>query len=183
MTIEKSSVITKDQFRLATTVISPTAHVTGVIQFHAGTVIRKEYYLKFGKYLAEQGFIVVLFDYRGVGGSRLASLRGFKASISDWGVNDATAVLSWIKATYPDLPVHLFAHSMGGQIIGLMHNWYLFDKIIAVATSSGNWHNFKPSYRRKIRLSSNVFFPIMLRIFDYVPGRYGLGYDLSLIHI
>ena len=177
MTIEESSVLTDDQVRLSTTVISPSAESRGVIQFHAGTVIRKEYYLKFGKYLAEQGFVVVLFDYRGVGGSRPVSLRGFEASISDWGLKDASAVLSWIKSTYPHIPVHLFAHSMGGQIIGLMHNWHLFDKIIAVATSSGNWHNFKPSYRRKIRLSSNVFFPVMLRIYDYVPARYGLGYD------
>ena len=175
--IEESSVVTKDGVRLSTTVISPTMEARGVIQFHAGTVIRKEYYLKFGRYLAEQGYVVVLFDYRGVGGSRPVSLRGYEASISDWGIKDGSAVLSWIRSTYPQLPVHLFAHSMGGQILGLMDNWHLFDKLIVVASSSGNWHNFKPSYRRKIRLSSNLFFPITLRLYDFVPGRFGLGQD------
>ncbi len=177
MTIEESSVITSDQVHLSTLVITPDITSKGVIQCHAGTVVRKEYYLKFGKYLAEQGYVVVLFDYRGVGGSRPSSLKGYDASISDWGAKDASAVLSWITSTYPGLPIHLFAHSMGGQIIGLMDNWHLFDKMIVVASSSGNWHNFQPSYRRKIRLSSNIFFPINLKLLGYVSGRFGLGHD------
>ena len=91
----------------------PDQVVKAVIQFHSGTVVKKEYYLKYAKYLCDLGFIVVLFDYRGVGGSRPKSLRGFKASISDWGRKDAPAVLNWIKQTYPGLPIYLFAHSMG----------------------------------------------------------------------
>ncbi len=170
-------ITTSDGVDLSTTILSPSIAPKGVIQFHAGTVMRKEYYLKFGKYLSEQGYVVVLFDYRGVGASRPANLKGYAASISDWGLYDATAVLNWIKKEYPDLPVHLFAHSMGGQILGLMSNWSLFDKITVVASSSGNWNNFKPSYRRKISLSSNMFFPINLKLFGYVPGRFGLGHD------
>ncbi|MFT4568036.1 MAG: putative alpha/beta hydrolase [Saprospiraceae bacterium] len=58
-----------------------------------------------------------------------------------------------------------------------MDNWSAFDKVILLASSSGNWHNFKPSLRRKVKLSTNLFFPISLSLLGYVPGRFGLGQD------
>lgn len=159
-------------------VLVPEQRLTkAVVQFHSGTVVKKEYYLKYGQYLCDLGFVVVLFDYRGVGGSRPKSLRGFSASISDWGCKDAPAILNWIKDTYKDLPTYLFAHSMGGQILGLMPNWNLFDKIIFLASSSGNWNNFEKTYQNKIKRSSNLFFPFVLPLFGYAPGRFGLGED------
>ena len=66
---------------------------------------------------------------------------------------------------------------MGGQILGLMDNWQAFDKIILLASSSGNWHNFKSSLRAKVTLSTNLFFPVCLRTLGYVPGIFGLGQD------
>jgi len=151
--------------------------IKGVIQFHSGTVIKKEFYLKYGTFLATQGYIVFLFDYYGVGESKPAKLRGSAASISLWGVIDAPAVTDWIKEKHPTLPIDLVAHSMGGQILGLMDNWSVFDKIILIASSSGNWNNFKPSLKRKVQLSTNLFFPICLNLFGYVPGMFGLGQD------
>ena len=148
-----------------------------VIQFHSGTVIKKEFYLKFANFLAVAGYAVILFDYRGVGESRSNNLRGNEASISSWGIVDAPSVTEWIENKYPTLKIHLVAHSMGGQILGLMDNWSIFDKVILLASSSGNWNNFTPSMRRKVRLSTSLFFPICLRLFGYVPGRFGLGQD------
>ncbi len=153
--------------------ISPKA----VIQFHAGTVIRKEFYLKFCSFFADNCFDVILFDYRGVGESRPDSLVGFSASISDWGIKDAAGVGNWLIAHYPDTPKLLLAHSMGGQIIGLMPNWNIYDRMMVVASSSGNWNNFIPSYRRKVEWSSRLLFPIVLKIMGYAPGRLGLGQD------
>lgn len=175
--VEDLTIVTHDGIHLSSLRILPSSDPIGVIQFHAGTVIRKEFYIKFATYLAENGFVVILFDYRGVGGSKPPSLRGFGASIHDWGKKDATGVLNWISQHYPKLPIHLFAHSMGGQILGLMDNWSLFDKIVVVASSSGNWHNFDTSYRRKISLSTNLMFPINLWLFGYIPGVFGLGQD------
>jgi len=175
---KKIKILTTDNQALSAIVLTPeNTNPKAVIQFHAGTVIRKEFYLKFCTYLAEEGFVVVLFDYRGVGESKPSNLQGFEASISDWGRKDAPGVLDWIKKNYPILPVHLLAHSMGGQILGLMPNWNLFDKIMVLASSSGNWNNFESSYQRKVKWSSNIFFPIMIPIFGYAPGNFGLGQD------
>ncbi|MGK0389203.1 MAG: putative alpha/beta hydrolase [Maribacter sp.] len=178
MTSTKINISTADNYQLSAVLLRPDGRKPkAVIQFHAGTVLKKEFYLKFCTYLADAGFAVVLFDYRGVGESRSSSLKGFQASISDWGIYDAPAVLDWIKDRYKGIPVHLLAHSMGGQILGLMHNWVLFDKIIVLASSSGNWNNFIPSYKRKVKWSSNLFFPLFLPLYGYVPGKFGLGDD------
>lgn len=177
-TERKIQILTKDGIALSSLILLPEhGHIKGVVQFHAGTVVKKEYYQKFGRYIADQGYAVVLFDYRGVGESKPNSLRGFKASILDWGIHDATAVLDYIQKEFPNLPIHMVAHSMGGQIIGLMHNWQLLDKILVLASSSGNWHNFQPRYRKKVKWSTTFTFPIMLPLLGYVPGYFGLGAD------
>jgi len=177
MEVEDFYVKAADGFELAAKIILTDVALKGVIQFHAGTVVPKEFYLKYAHFLATKGYHVVLFDYRGVGRSKPTNLKGFDASISDWGRLDAPCILTWIRKEYPEVPVHLFAHSMGGQILGLMHNWSSFDKITVVASSSGNWHNFEPSYRRSISWSTRMFFPILLSVKGYVPARFGLGHD------
>jgi len=160
-----------------TEITPPDTTPLGVIQFHSGTVIKKEFYLKYGMFLASKGYVVFLFDYYGVGESKPQNLRGSNSSISHWGNTDAPAVTDWIKEKYPTLSIHLVAHSMGGQILGLMDNWAVFDKIVLIASSSGNWNNFKPSLKRKVQTSTNLFFPICLKLFGYVPGVFGLGQD------
>lgn len=170
------TITTVDNVALAAIEIFPKKEIKAIVQFHAGTVIKKEFYIKFAKFLATQGFGVILFDYRGVGASRPKNLRGYAASISDWGRYDAPAVLEYTKNKYPQYPSYLFAHSMGGQVIGMMHNAGDFDKIVVVASSSGNWHNFAPAYRRKIQRIT-PFLPFISKLFGYVPGWLGFGDD------
>ncbi len=171
---------TKDGLRLSAIIVSEHNYdpPLGVIQFHAGTVIRKEFYLDFAKYLSELSSCdVLLFDYRGVGSSRPKNLKGFEAGISHWGALDAPAVLEYIRYNYSGLPIHLVAHSMGGQILGLMNNWSYFDKIIMIASSSGNWNNFQSGYRKKIRFLGKYIFPTVLKLIGYGPASFGLGQD------
>lgn len=180
MEISKESVHIKtgDDVSLSALLLAPKAQsVRGVVQFHSGTVMPKEYYLKLSKYISSQGYIVALFDYRGVGESRPKSLKNYKATIHDWGCRDAYAVLDYLKCRYPQHPIHLIAHSMGGQLLGLMPNWSDFDKIIVLSSSSGNWHNFETKSRRKSSLSTRLTFPIYLALYGYIPGKFGMGYD------
>lgn len=175
---EQAEIKTADGIVLSVLLLHPIkVESKGVIQFHSGTVMPKEYYLKLASYMAEHGFVFALFDYRGVGESRPANLRGYKASINDWGKYDASALLNWLRDSFPLLPIHLLAHSMGGQLLGLMSNWNLFDKIVVVASSSGNWHNFERNYRRKISWTTKLTFPLLLSLYRYVPGKYGMGHD------
>ncbi|MFT4568037.1 MAG: putative alpha/beta hydrolase [Saprospiraceae bacterium] len=92
-----------------------SSKIKAIIQFHSGTVIKKEFYLKYAQFLADVGYVVILFDYRGVGESRSQSLKNSIASISSWRIADAPAVTDWIIKKYPNFRLLLLAHSMGDK--------------------------------------------------------------------
>jgi predicted alpha/beta hydrolase len=50
--------------------------------------VRQDFYEPFARYLAANGITVATFDYRGMGYSRPASLRGFEADVSMWAEQD-----------------------------------------------------------------------------------------------
>lgn len=144
----------------------------------AGTAIRKEFYLRFASWLRGRGFTVLLFDYRGVGQSRPESLRDFDAHLHEWGQKDAATVLDWLHHRYPEYRKVAFAHSMGSQMLGLMHNHHLLSGAVTVAGSGGNWHNYASPQRYAIPVAANLFFPLALRLWNYVPGKlFRLGQD------
>ncbi len=177
--MKKVIITTEDDYNITTLILTPkSSSPKAVIQFHSGTVTKKEFYFKLANYLTDQNYIVVLFDYRGVGESKPKSLKNFEMSISDWGEYDSSSVTSWIINEYPHLKIHLLAHSMGGQIYGLMHHWNAFDKVIMLTTSSGNFNKFTPNtYKWKVKWTAIMLFPLILKIFNYLPGKYGVGDD------
>ncbi len=176
---EKRLIYTSDGTQLSALVVSSeTNNPKAVVQFNSGTVTKKEFYLKLATYLAEQNYIVILYDYRGVGDSRPKKMRGYVASISDWGQYDANAVSHYIDSQYPNLKKHLLAHSMGGQIYGLMETWSSFDKVILLSTSSGNFNKFAPTINRlKVKWPAILLFPPLNALLGYIPGFVGLGQD------
>ncbi len=48
------------------------------------TGVPQGFYRRFAEFAAGQGYTVLTFDYRGVGGSAPKTLRGFEASFLDW---------------------------------------------------------------------------------------------------
>ena len=68
-----------------------------VVIVNPATSVRCRYYTRFADHLFAHGADVILYDYRGIGESRPASLRGFDASWSDWGALDFEAVLQYLS--------------------------------------------------------------------------------------
>src|SRR4051795_3890908 len=66
-----------------------------VVIINPATSVHSRYYSRFATFLFAHDFDVVTYDYRGIGGSRPASLRGFQASWLDWGYLDFDAVLRY----------------------------------------------------------------------------------------
>ena len=84
-----------------------------VIQFIHGMEEHKERYDAFAKYLAKEGYVCVTSDLRGHGKSA-----PILSHISDkYGerllVDDQKEITKYIKKEYKDLPIYIFAHSMG----------------------------------------------------------------------
>ena len=132
-----------DGYPLAATLREPAGEALGVIQIQSGTGIPQELYANFAAYLSAQGYITLTFDYRGICQSSPKSLRGFEAKITDWGRLDMAGVFDWVLNEYPDLKKTVIGHSMGGQMLGLMHNNHLIDQAILIASCTGYWREFK----------------------------------------
>jgi len=169
----------KDGFLLdAELYASNQAESKGLIIIHEGTALPKKLYQPYARFLASQGFEVVCYDYRGIGKSRPKSLKGFSASIIDWAQQDMVGVIDWAQQHYPKLPKYILAHSMGGQIVGLVENIDAIDKIVTVASSYGNWHNFSGNFKYQAAFLWGVLIPIFTRLYGYLPAQQlGMGAD------
>lgn len=89
-------------------------------------------YMRFADRLAEEGFSVWANDHRGHGLSE--GPRGVLTRIGD-AVADVDRVVEMARAARPDLPVFMFAHSMGGTI-GLRYAIEHQEKLAGLILSS-----------------------------------------------
>jgi predicted alpha/beta hydrolase len=175
---EKIEIRTKDQYPLAALYIRPK-NTRGAVQINAATGTKKEFYLNFARYLAQNGFAVLLYDYRGIGESAPHSLKGFVADLRTWADKDMTAAFDWLLRQHPGEPSFILGHSMGGQLIGLMQNAPQAAGIIMAGSSIGYWP--------LLPFPSNVFYffiwyvlqPVATRLAGYLPSsKFGIGEDV-----
>jgi len=167
-----------DGYPLGALVLEPPVP-RAVLQLQGGTGIPRELYLKFGRYAAERGYLVVLYDYRGIGASRPTRLRGFECYMRWWGERDMPGVLQWIGRQYPGLPRVLLGHSAGAQLVGLMPNHAELRAVAAIAAGSGYWRELQAPYRYFSLLVWYGMVPLTVPLLGYFPARLArLGEDL-----
>jgi predicted alpha/beta hydrolase len=140
---------------------------------HGATAVPHGYYGAFAEALATRGLRVVTYDYRGVGASRPATLRGFDATMTQWAELDARAVQIWAGRD-----ASFVGHSFGGQIIGLVDELRAARGAVLVASPLA-WYGWWPlAQRPKMMLQMFAMLPVLVRAYGYLPGRFGLGEDL-----
>lgn len=132
--------------------------------------VRQDYYASFAQWLAQQGFRVTTFDYRGHGDSLVGPLREVRADLFDW-ARDYEAVISAARAARPDLPLFLLGHSLGAQLPGLLRNPGQVDGLLSVAAGSGYWRDNAPRLKRMVPYFWWVLVPLATRLCGYFPGR------------
>ena len=64
----------------------------GAVLIGGAMGVRQSFYRPFAQWLADQGYVVATFDYRGVGDSRGPSLRGFEADLFAWARDTDAAI-------------------------------------------------------------------------------------------
>ncbi len=108
-----------DKLAIAGLVIEPQNSPKGIVQLVHGMAERKERYLPFMQFLAENGYVCVCHDHRGHGESVLENqpLGFFGDYDGEAVVEDTFLVTEYIKKEYPRLPLALFGHSMGSMIV------------------------------------------------------------------
>jgi predicted alpha/beta hydrolase len=159
----------RDGYRLAATEFVPDGPPSAAIMINSATAVPRRIYRGFATYLAERGFAVLTYDYRGVAGSRPESLVGFPARMRDWAALDVTAALEHARARWPDLPLAAVGHLFGGQAIGLLPNNDMISRTLMIAAQAGYWRLFRPpeSYRVLAMMNAGR---LVTRAFGYTPG-------------
>ena len=179
--MERHCIAAADGFPLAATSITPPVGVElrGKVLINPATAVKRGYYLPYGRFLAEHGFRVLTFDYRGIGGSKPETLRGFPATMSQWAREDSSAALTWLEEAAPSLPLSLVGHSFGGQALGLLAGSDRLRTVVTVAAQSGYWGHWPGIYRWAIWGTWHLMIPGLVAVFGYLPAkRLGLFEDL-----
>ena len=133
--------------------------------------VAQNFYTRFAEWLANQGYSVTTFDYRGIGLSAPPSLRGFRVNVVDWAREDCAAVIDFTRAQRPNLPLYWVGHSLGAQLIGLIPNRDHIDRVISVAAGSGYWRTNAWPTKRVVLWLWYVAAPLAIALYGYFPGK------------
>src|SRR5476651_550233 len=142
-----------------------------VVIINAATSVRCRHYSRFANYLFTSGFNVITYDYRGIGESRPASLKGLDASWSDWGALDFEAMLKRAQREFPGQPIDVVGHSFGGCAAGLGASGHLIRHLVTVGAQFAYWRDYAPAHRWRMFGKWHLVMPLMTMICGYFPGK------------
>jgi predicted alpha/beta hydrolase len=166
-----------DGYRLGATEVLPhDPHAQIVVA--GATAVPQGFYRRFAEFAGTRGYRTLTLDYRGVGKSAPAQLRGFRMDYRDWGRLDLAAA---IEHCDPGLPLYLVGHSYGGHAIGLLPNHARIRSAYVFGTGAG-WHGWMPPLERlRVLALWRLIGPPLVRWKGYLPFRMlGMGEDLPI---
>jgi predicted alpha/beta hydrolase len=176
--VQDTTIPARDGYTLAATVFTPSASPSRAVLINSATAVPRKIYRGFASYLAEQGCAVLTYDYRGIGGSRPKSLRGFNVRMRDWAALDVAGAIDHMRGVWPKLPLVAVGHSFGGQAVGLAPNNGEISRALFVAAQAGHWRLFHTPEKYRVYAMLRLIGSPIARVLGYVPGRLGIGEDL-----
>jgi len=149
----------------------------GQILVGSATGVPQGFYRRFAEYAASRGYNTLTLDYRGIGASAPASLRGFEMDYLQWAEQDLAAGVEYLKAS--ELPLYMIGHSFGGHAFGLLPNHSSISGLYTFGTGAG-WHGWMPRGEQlRVLLMWRVLGPLIVRAKGYLAWRkLGMGEDL-----
>lgn len=108
-----------DGLKLHLLIAEPRDHIRGIVQICHGMSEHKERYEPFMEMLSKQGYVAVIHDHRGHGKSIRENhdLGFFYDETGTAIIEDVYQISKWVKERYPNVPLHLFGHSMGSLVV------------------------------------------------------------------
>lgn len=176
---EVLTLTTADGYPIAATRYPAQGSTRAHLVMAGATGVPQGFYRRFAQYAASQGVAVMTLDYRGIGRSRPASLKGFRMDYLDWGRQDLAAAVDAMSV--PGLPLYVVGHSYGGHAFGLLPNHHKVDALYTFATGAG-WDGWMPlAERLRVKLMWGVIGPMIVRLKGYLAWSWlGMGEDLPL---
>lgn len=143
----------------------------GAVVINAATGVAARYYHRYARFLSQNGFDALTYDYRGVGGSRPERLRACGYRWRDWGERDFEAALRFLRKASPRGPLLVVGHSIGGFLPGLAPSAPLIDRMLTVGAQYAWLGDYALAHRARLILKWHVMMPALTALCGYFPGR------------
>ncbi|MBX9945660.1 MAG: alpha/beta fold hydrolase, partial [Reyranella sp.] len=137
----------RDGVGLAATFFEPDAPNGRAVLVNSGTGIARQFYAAFARHLADHGFAVLTYDYRGIGQSEKPA----DATMEQWGGVDQASMIDHLARLAPGTARIVIGHSFGGQVLGLADNIGELSAGVLICSQSGHWRHW-PAGRRRLRM-------------------------------
>jgi predicted alpha/beta hydrolase len=168
--ITRETIRTKDAQSIGITTHIPLRHNGKVVIVGPSAELTQEQYQAFASYLAKEDHTVITYDYRGVGRSGPKKLRGYKASLHQWSLQDTDAVLLHVKHRYPKYQIIYVGHSISGEIIGMAPASQYISRMVIVSSALSCKRLFPVKDRIRIGMLKTMSL-ISGVLFGYFPGK------------
>jgi predicted alpha/beta hydrolase len=170
-------VLTDDGHRFSLSLHRACGEAKAVLIFLSALGTPARVYGRFARELVGHGIHVATPDWRGISSSSLRAGRGLDFGYRHLLEHDLTAVLALVTSQFPELPVWIGGHSLGGQLALLTAATHTpqIAGVVLVASGSVFLRGYSPKLQRSIRgliWLSRLTTPL----FGYFPGqRLGFG--------
>lgn len=181
MIIKTLEIPARDGYALAATLYEPprTDNNGYAVLINSATGVKRRYYGKYAEFLCKNGFVVLTYDYRGIGDSLAGRLRDQGGMMREWGEKDMAGMIAWLRGHYPQRKLLAIGHSVGGQVFGLCDNNHQVAGMLLVGSQSGSLWKFHAPYKYGMFVLMYLLIPVVSRLVGYFPAsKFGLGEDL-----
>jgi predicted alpha/beta hydrolase len=176
---ETVSVLTRDGVKISATWFIADNPFDKVVLINSATGVKQSFYQHFSAFLAQRGFNVYTYDYRGIGDSCSKEKAYLQSNMKDWS-KDMDAMIGHINITHPQSQLVIIGHSVGGQLIGMSRMAGYADSLIMIGAQTPYWKNYEGTWNRfKLYCFWYCLLPVLTRLFGYFPAsKLGLFEDL-----
>lgn len=167
---ERGSASARDGHAIAVTRFAAAGPAKGTVVFSGAMGVRQDFYAPLAAHFAQNGYVALTFDYRGMGWSRSGGLRGFDTDVVRWAQQDLGGMLEEGERLAPGAPLFVLGHSLGGQILGIAPGNERVAGMISVTAGSG-WYKYNDRMPVGVRIFWFAAIPLLTPLFGYFPGK------------
>lgn len=165
--MERIKITAADGYSLGALFGGPDKNPMGIILISSATCVKKEFYINFARFLIDNGYYVLLYDYRGIGESAPRDLRNSAIYMHEWGTQDMNAVLNYLVEDKGFTNIIWLGHSVGAQLVGLLENKHHVRKVISINAALGYWGYMPYPMKAVIWLLWHLIGPLLVIIYGY----------------
>lgn len=165
---------------LAGRLFLPIGPASGAVILNPAMGVPQSYYRDFAHWVASERHMVCLtYDYRDFGASKRTKTRHSDATMSDWGLIDQQSSRDYLSDRFPELPLTVVGHSLGGLTLMFQERLDRIDRAITVASGAVSVNDHPWPYQALARFFWYGAGPVATTLWGYLPGtKLGFGADL-----